>query len=158
MGSEDEVRVVKSAKDRAYETFQKHISSIRSAMKINDWKTIQSEFDELTKAINKSKTKLLEKQGGVPKFYVRCLCDVEDFTNKSLEEKIKLNPGNQRCLNRMKLTVRKYKKEYGKIMEEYRKNPMVSSSSSSEDDDESSSSSSSSSSDDSDDESDKSDK
>lgn len=148
--SEDEVRVVKSGKDRAYETFQNHISSIRTAMKTNNWKTIQSEFDDLTKAIKKSKT-LLEREGGVPKFYVRSLCDVEDFTAKCLEEKTKMNPGNQRSLNRMKLTVRKYRKEYGKIMEEYRKNPIVSSSEESEeesdddDDDESSDSGSSSS-------------
>ena len=151
--SEDEVRVVKSAKDRAYETFQNHISKIRSAMKINDWKTIQSEFDELTKAIIKSK-KLLEREGGVPKFYVRALCDIEDFTNKTLEEKPKLNAGNQRSLNRMKLTKRKIGKEYGKIMGEYRLDPIVSSSSESEEESDDESSDSGSSDDDSGDDSD----
>merc|ERR1712232_1082550 len=98
----------------------------------------------------------LERQGGVPKFYVRALCDIEDFTNKTLEEKPKLNANNQRCLNRMKLNNRKTGKEYGKIMEEYRLNPIVSSSSESEEesDDESSDSGSSSSDDDSGDDSD----
>lgn len=138
--SEDEVRVVKSAKTRAYETFEMHISAIRNAMKINDWTKIQSEFDELSKAISKSKT-LLEKQGGVPSFFVRMLCDLEDFLKLSLSDKTaikKMKPVNGRALNRMKLTLRKHNKEYEQVMTEYRKNPIVSSDSEESDSEESS--------------------
>jgi len=35
--SEDEVRVVKSAKERALETFARHIKALREAMKVKDY-------------------------------------------------------------------------------------------------------------------------
>jgi len=42
--SEDEVRVVKSAKERSMEAFEKHIKKIRNAMKNLNFVKIQSEF------------------------------------------------------------------------------------------------------------------
>lgn len=143
--SEEEARVVKSAKDRAWESFTTHVTCIRNAMKINDWRTIQSEFELLTKNMDKAKN-LIQKHGGVPRFFVRLLCDLEDFLASSLKNRAaikKMSPTQGRSLNQMKLKLRKNNKQYENIMEEYRKNPVVSSSSESEDssDDDSDSSS-----------------
>ena len=82
--SEDEVRVVKSAKERSLETFSTHIRNIRSAMKTRDFVTIQSEFDDLSKAMIKAK-KLLAQ--GIPRPLVRILVDLEDFITAQLADK-----------------------------------------------------------------------
>ena len=73
---------------------------------------------------------------------IRLLCDLEDFVKSSLADKAsfkKLSASNGRALNRMKLTLRKHNVQYEAVMEEYRKNPTVSSSESEAEDSASSS-------------------
>lgn len=137
--SEDEVRVVKSAKERAFEQFETHVSAIRNAMKIKDHPKISSELDELIKKVTKAQT-LINRHGGIPRFFVRLLCDLEDFVAENLADKVtfkKMKPANGRALKRMKLTLNKHNRQYVKIMEEYRKNPVESSSSDEESSDDS---------------------
>ena len=151
--SEESVRVVKSAKTRAFEAFETNVKSLRNAMRNNDHKTLMEEFDTLSKQMTKS-TKVFETNGGIPRFLVRILCDLEDHVHACLADKPtfkKLKPAQGRALNRMKLSLKKFNEPYKGIMEEYRKNPVISES------DASSSSSSSSSSSDSDSDSDSSD-
>jgi len=115
-------------------------------MRNNDHKTLMTEFDNLTKAMIKSK-KVFESNGGIPRFLVRILCDLEDHVYGCLADKPtfkKLKPAQGRALNRMKLSLKKFNDPYKGIMAEYRKNPVISES------DASSSSSSSSSDSDSD--------
>jgi hypothetical protein len=50
---------VKSAKERSLEAFTSHIKNLRSFMKQRDFKKIQSEFEELSKAMLKAKKALL---------------------------------------------------------------------------------------------------
>lgn len=98
-------------------------------MRINDHQTLMSEFDVLSKSITKS-TKVFADNGGIPRFLVRILCDLEDHVQRSLADKKSfknLKPAQGRALSRMKLSVKKYRETYGDIMEEYRKNPVVSS-------------------------------
>jgi translation initiation factor 3 subunit C len=131
--SEDEIRVVKSAKERYLETFRVHIKNIRSAMKTFDFLTIQSEFDGLTKAMLKAKKILAQ---GIPRPLVKLLCDLQDFITAQLADKAAfktLSASQGRALNRLKLTLKKHNKPYMLVMKEYRKNPM-----SSDDDEESS--------------------
>jgi translation initiation factor 3 subunit C len=124
--SEDEVRVVKSGKERALDTFRKYIGTIRTAMKARDYYAIQTEFDELMKSMIKAKQYLQE---GVPKPLVRILCDLEDYNEERLKDKEqfkKLSARQGRALNRMKLTLKKHNKAYKIVMDAYRKNPVVS--------------------------------
>ena len=126
--SEESVRVVKSAKTRAFEAFESTVKALRNAMRINDHQTLMTEFEVLSKAIAKS-TKVFADNGGIPRFLVRILCDLEDHVQRSLADKKSfklLKPAQGRALSRMKLSVKKYKETYGDIMEEYRKNPVVS--------------------------------
>jgi len=123
--SDDEVRVVKSGKERALETFQIQIKKIRSAMKENNYYNIQVEFDELAKALVKAKQYL---KAGVPRPLVRLLCDLEDYIAERLKDKAqfkKLSARQGRALNRMKLTLKKHNKAYQVVMEAYRQNPTV---------------------------------
>ena len=123
--SDDEVRVVKSGRERAVETFNKHISAIRSAMKSRDYFTIQTEFDELAKAMIKAKKVLAE---GVPRSLVRILVELEDYVPERLADKEsfkQLSARQGRALNRMKLTLNKHNKPFQLVMNEYRKNPVT---------------------------------
>ncbi len=84
--SEESVRVAKSAKTRAFESFEGHVSKLRNAMKTNDHKSLMDEFESLTKAMTKS-SKVFDANGGIPRFLVRMLCDLEDHVAKSLADK-----------------------------------------------------------------------
>ncbi|KAI9922972.1 hypothetical protein PsorP6_001495 [Peronosclerospora sorghi] len=54
--SAEEVRVVKSAKDKALEQMERNCMGIKNDMKINDWTQIPSEFDELVKLVERART------------------------------------------------------------------------------------------------------
>lgn len=121
--SEDEARVVKSAKQRAMETFQQLNKQLRTNMKDRDYWEIQNSFDELSKAMIKAKAHLAQ---GVPRFLVRLLCDLEDYIAERLQDKAqfkKLSARQGRALNRMKLTLKKHNKAYQVVMDAYRQNP-----------------------------------
>ena len=154
---DDEERVVKSGKERAMDTFMSRIAKIRTAMKSRNYYEIQTEFDELAKAMIKAKKILAE---GVPRFLVKILADLEDYIPERLADKEafkKLSARQGRALNRMKLTLKKHNKPYAVVIEHYRKNPMdddEEEDGSDSDSDSDSSSSSSSSDSDSDDDSD----
>ena len=149
---DDEVRVVKSAKDKQSEAYSTEERKLRNAIKVNDWNLIKETFDKLAAAMDKQK-KL--EAGDTPKFFLRILCDLDDFLTQSLKDKQgfkKLSASNGRSLNRMKLAFRKYIKPFAAEMESFRQNPVVSdedSDDSDESDSDSESSSSSSSDDDS---------
>lgn len=50
-----QVRVVKSAKDRSFEAIRTSVTRIRNHIKINDWNGIQTDFEECNKHVDKSK-------------------------------------------------------------------------------------------------------
>lgn len=55
--SEDEVRVVRSAKDKAWDEMKEKVGKINNALKINDWTIVEGEFDELSKRIEAKKVR-----------------------------------------------------------------------------------------------------
>jgi translation initiation factor 3 subunit C len=121
--SDDDVRVAKSAKDRALDAFTAHIKALRQHMKDRDYHEIQTEFDVLAKDMIKAKKTLAE---GVPRSLVKLLCDLEDYINDRQADRAafrKLSARQGRALNRMKLTLKKHNKPFQVVMEHYRKNP-----------------------------------
>ena len=122
--SEDEKRVVKSQKDRAWDTMQESILRIKNARKTNDWSVIQDEFEEVNRMVDKSK--MLVMKNGLPKFYVKMLADVEDHLWATLKDKDLMNsvkPAIGRAINRMKLTIKKHNKNYEEQIADYRAHP-----------------------------------
>lgn len=122
--SEDEVRVVKSHKDKAWDSMRDSIGRLRSAMKINDWKVISEEFIVTNKIIEKSRMLIIKN--GMPKFYIKMLGDLEDFLVTSLKNKEaikKMKKEVSSALNKMKLSVRKHNKNYEEEIAAYRANP-----------------------------------
>jgi len=152
--SEDEVREVKSGKQRAMEGFQERIKTVRGEMRKGDYFETLNAFDELTKAMVKAKQYLAE---GVPRPLVKILCDLEDFAADRLKDKAafkKVSARQGRSLNRLKLSLKKHNVAYATVMDMYRENPDEGDDDEDDDEDddaESAASSSSSSSSDSDD-------
>ena len=122
--SEDEVRVVRSQKDKAWDSMRDAIGRMRSAMKINDWSIILDEFKVTNKLIEKSKMLII--QNGMPKFYIKMLGDLEDFLVSTLKDKEgikKMKAQIAKSFNTMKLTLRKHNKTYEDEIAAYRANP-----------------------------------
>ncbi|DAZ93760.1 TPA: hypothetical protein N0F65_000603, partial [Lagenidium giganteum] len=119
--SEEEVRVVKSAKDKAFENIERGCNALKNHMKINDWTKILSEFDQMSKAMDKAKNVIAAS--GYPTFYVRAMMCIRD-RNKA--EQKKMSKENSKALIRMKGKVKAVKETLERQMEEFRKNPVES--------------------------------
>ncbi|EGZ15891.1 hypothetical protein PHYSODRAFT_561619 [Phytophthora sojae] len=138
--SDEEVRVVKSAKDKALENMERNCAGIKNHMKINDWTQIQTEFDELVKQLERAKKTL----NTLPTFYVRTMVALEDFLFEKVKNKAeqkKMSKENSKALIRMKGKIKKQLEPVRKQIDDFRVNPVESS----EDESESSSSESESS-------------
>jgi translation initiation factor 3 subunit C len=81
--SEEERRVVKSAKAKASEELVNICNEIRGNMDSNEWAAIQTLWDKLHKQVDKIKktTGML----GTPRPYVKIITELEDFLNQTLE-------------------------------------------------------------------------
>lgn len=122
--SEDEVRVVKSQKDRAWDSIRDGITKIKNARRNADWPLIQDEFNNVNKMIEKAK--MLIMKDGLPKFYIRMLGELEDFVQTALKDKDavkKMKPIVSRALNQMKLQVRKHNDNYKDEIADFRAHP-----------------------------------
>jgi translation initiation factor 3 subunit C len=127
--SEDEVRVVKSTKDRTFDSLESSVGLIRNAMKIRDYAAIQTNFENLVKNVSSSRTQaIIVANGGLPRFFVKMLVDLDDYLDERKKDKAafkKLSATQGRALNRMSLSLKKHNKQYEKIITEYRQNPGV---------------------------------
>lgn len=118
------MRVVKSQKDRKWDSMREGIVRIRNARKNSDWPLIQDEFANVNKMVEKSKMLII--QSGLPLFYVKMLAEVEDHVQLALKDKDtikKMKPVVSRALNQMKLQVRKHNETYKDEIADCRANP-----------------------------------
>ena len=100
--SEDERRVVRSAKDRATEELLSICNELRNKMHINDWQSIQTLWDKLNKQLER--TQKVTGAIGTPRPYIKILVELEDFLNKtlsgtllSIKQMLKIIEKNKRC-------------------------------------------------------------
>lgn len=124
--SEDEKRVVKSAKEKTWESMKTSIGKLRNAMKIHDWSEIQNYFDALTREYEKPKTRATVAAEGNPAFFIKLLADLEDFLNETVRDKAaqkKMKPANVRAFNRMKLNLKKHNKNFEEEILRFREHP-----------------------------------
>lgn len=118
------MRVVKSQKDRAWDSMRDGVGRIKNARKTSDWSVIQDEFASVNKMIEKSKMLILKD--GLPNFYIRMLAEVEDHVQLALKDKEaikKMKAVVSRALNQMKLQVRKHNDTYKTEIADFRANP-----------------------------------
>ncbi|CAM0136459.1 Translation initiation factor 3 subunit c [Umbelopsis sp. WA50703] len=126
--SEDEEggrRQIKSQKDKRYEEMESCVKSIENGEKNNDWTLISNEFDRLNKLMTKAQAGI----NGIvtPKFYIKCLVDLEDFLQEAGQKekaaKKKMNANNAKAMNAMKQKLKKNNKAHEDKMAQYRKDP-----------------------------------
>ncbi|ETO76956.1 hypothetical protein F444_07828 [Phytophthora nicotianae P1976] len=124
--SDEEVRVVKSAKDKALENMERNCTGIKNHMKINDWTQIQTEFDELAKQLERAKKTITT----LPVFYLRTMVALEDFLAEKVKNKAeqkKMSKENSKALIRMKGKLKKQLEPMRKQIDDFRANPVDSS-------------------------------
>jgi translation initiation factor 3 subunit C len=122
--SEDEVRVVKSKKDSAWDSMKDGIARIKNARRNTDWPLIQDEFAAVNKMIEKSKMLIITN--GFPLFYIKMVAELEDHVQLAVKNKVAvaaLKPAVSRALKQMKLQIKKHNDNYREQIADFRENP-----------------------------------
>lgn len=124
---EETKRVVRSTKEKRFEDLMEIIKQIKNHKKIKDMSKLLTSFENLTKALNKAKPVIDKEAAGViPKFYIRCLVELEDFINDCWEDREgrkSMSKNNSKSLATLRQKLRKYNKDFESQISEYRENP-----------------------------------
>ncbi|VDD79948.1 unnamed protein product [Mesocestoides corti] len=119
--SEDEKRVVRSAKDKRHEEIQSVLRNLNNHKKIKDMPKVELDFDELVKLYEKAQK--MNEIDMYPKFYIRVLAQMEDFINEYWAQKKSLSKVAAKSLTILKQKIRKYNKDFEPEIKKYRENP-----------------------------------
>lgn len=124
---EDDNRVVRSTKDKQFDDLEKSTKDIKKDLKDNDWISIAEHFDELQKKLLKAAN--IIKTHGFPRFYSKCVVDLEAAANElnnDKDAKAELDKEDQRSHGLVLLKVRKHIQQFAKQIDAYKKDPDVS--------------------------------
>ncbi|KAI9913094.1 hypothetical protein PsorP6_005543 [Peronosclerospora sorghi] len=97
---------MRNAKDKALEQVERNCTGIKNHMKINDWRQIQSEFDELVKLVERAR----KTMPSLPTFFLRTMVALEDFLAEKVKnraEQKKMSKENSKALIWMKGKLKK---------------------------------------------------
>jgi len=122
---EETKRVVRSAKDKRFDELKDVIKHLKNHKKIKDMANVLTDFEALGKAYDKAK-KVVEKEGVIPRFYVRCLVELEDFVNECWEDREarkQMSKNNAKGLTTLRQKLRKYIRDFETEIAGYRENP-----------------------------------
>ncbi|CAN8279895.1 unnamed protein product [Cochlearia groenlandica] len=117
-------RVVQPAKDKRFEEMVHTSDLMKNAIHINDWVSLQENFDKINKQLEK--VMRITEAVKAPILYIKTLVMLEDFLNETLankEAKKKMSPSNSKALNAMKQRLKKNNKLYEEEIIKYRESP-----------------------------------
>lgn len=126
---EETKRVVRSAREKRYEELTDIIKQLRNHKKIKDFTKMLTGFESLTKAFQKARPVIDKEEDGItPKFYIRCLAELEDFICECWEDREgrkNMSKNNSKSLATLRQKLRKYNKDFDTELANYRENPEV---------------------------------
>ncbi|XP_032686240.1 eukaryotic translation initiation factor 3 subunit C-like [Odontomachus brunneus] len=124
---EETKRVVRSTKEKRYEEIANLIKLIRNYKKIKDMSSMLSSFEDLMRAYQKALPVVAKEElGQTPRFYIRCLVEMEDFINEVWEDRDgrkNMSKNNSKSLSTLRQKLRKYNKEFEDDIIKFRENP-----------------------------------
>ncbi|XP_045582241.1 eukaryotic translation initiation factor 3 subunit C [Procambarus clarkii] len=124
---EDTKRIVRSAKEKRYEELKNIIKNIKNYKKNKDMSSLLSSFEDLCRAYAKALPVVQKEEGGkTPRFYIRCLAELDDFIQSVWEDKTgrkNMSKNNAKGLTTLRQKYRKYAKDYEGDMAVFRENP-----------------------------------
>lgn len=84
-------------------------------------------FEDLCRAYQKALTVIMKEEGGqTPRFYLRCLVEMEDFINEVWEDREgrkNMSKNNSKSLTSLRQKLRKYNKDFEEEIAKFRENP-----------------------------------
>jgi translation initiation factor 3 subunit C len=122
--SDEEKRVIRSAKTKRFEALNSSVRTLNNLMKVNDFAKIKTELDTLIKQVDKSK-KIIDAEG-YPKFFLKFVIQLEEYTNDTFAKKgdLKLNKQSVNQLNVVRQKIKKYNQDLKKVLDAYKANPV----------------------------------
>ncbi|SNX84567.1 probable Eukaryotic translation initiation factor 3 subunit C [Melanopsichium pennsylvanicum] len=122
--SEEEVKkVVKSAKDKRIDDMQIIVDHIESAKKSSDWTSINKDFDNLMRSIERQRT----LNENIPAFFYKAISQLDTFLNESVakekDAKKKMKAPVAKAMNGMKQKLKKVIKDNDDTIARYRSDP-----------------------------------
>lgn len=84
-------------------------------------------FEDLMRAYQKALPVVMKEESGqTPRFYVRCLVEMEDFINEVWEDREgrkNMSKNNSKSLTSLRQKLRKYNKDFEEDISKFRENP-----------------------------------
>jgi len=124
---EDTKRIVRSAKEKRYEEINNIIKDIRNFKKNKDMSRLETSFSDLCKAYQKASAVIAKEENGkIPRFYIRCIVELDDFIAQVWEDKAgrkSMSKMSAKSLTTLRQKFRKYAKDYETDMATFRENP-----------------------------------
>ncbi|XP_014246697.1 eukaryotic translation initiation factor 3 subunit C [Cimex lectularius] len=124
---EDTKRVLRSTKEKRYEELTNNIKQIRNFKKIKDMSSMLNSFEDMMRAYQKALPVIQkEENGNTPKFYLRCLVELEDFIGEMWEDREgrkNMSKNNAKSLTSLRQKLRKYNKEFESELAKFKENP-----------------------------------
>lgn len=121
---EETKREVRSAKDKRFDELKNIMKNMTNHKKIKDMANVLTDFEDLTKAY--VKTRKVIEQTGIPRFYIKCLVELEDFINEMWEDRDgrkAMSKTNSKGLSSLRQKLRKYNRDFEDDIKSYRENP-----------------------------------
>ncbi|CAI4227571.1 unnamed protein product [Auanema sp. JU1783] len=125
---DEEKRVVRAHKDKKFEELKDIIKDMRTGKYNKNIIKCLSCFDDLVKAYDRSKTVFARQNISYPRFFIRCLVELEDYINTlwdDKEAKSGFSKSNAKALKDLRQKLRRYLKDIEGVdkVTEYRNNP-----------------------------------
>lgn len=122
---DEEKRVVRAHKDKKFDELKNRVKNIRNAKNNRDIKSVLSEFEELVKSYDRSKTVFARQNIENPRFYIRCISELEDFVAriwKDKEIRNNLSKPNNKSLTTLRGKITKYNAGFSAAVSDYKEN------------------------------------